>query len=182
MPSTTYPGDTAMSTEYEPPKPIGAAKGDICKFAEHIANILGCSPGGDLEPIVKHLRGKITYLPLDATSLKAASITVEKGGEFVIQLFKNVFPLQERLSIAHELGHLFLHSRLGEVAIKAFHGIGEEDEAAESEAHQFAYAFLMPAEAVKKAVDTFGPDSLAIAAEFMVPGPVAYRRIKDVYA
>jgi len=73
-----------------------------------------------------------------------------------------------------------LHSQLGEVAIQAFHGIGEEDEAAESEAHQFAYAFLMPSGAVKKAVDTFGRDSFAIAAEFMVPEPVAYRRIKDV--
>jgi len=174
-------------TAYEQPKPIGAAKDDISNFAETIANFLNYSPGADLKPIVEYLGGKLSYSSKKIKGSKAASITVEKSGAFTITLFRYLFPLQERMSIAHELGHLFLHSQLGKVPLRASRSIGKEDEEAESaaeraesEAHHFACAFLMPSGAVKETVEQFGRDSLAVAAAFMVPEPIAYQRMVDV--
>jgi Zn-dependent peptidase ImmA (M78 family) len=173
-----------MPATYESPKPIGASKEEIWEFAERIATSLEYLPGDDIEPIVERLGGKVEYLGLTSEGTQTASITVEKDGKFIIQLFQNLFPLQERISIAHELGHLFLHSRLKGVPLQAFHDVDDEDEAAESEAHHFACAFLMPASAVVHAVNCFDKDSPAIAAFiaafFMVPEPVAHQRIEAV--
>jgi predicted transcriptional regulator len=169
-----------MPTVYEPPRPIGATKQQIESFAEQIAERVGYSQGAELEPIVERLGGQIEYFPLKGPCSKTASITVEEGRGFTIRLFQTMFPLSRRMSIAHELGHLFLHSQFGTVALEASHDIGEEDEGAEREARQFAYAFLMPAGAVKDTVEMFGRDSLAVAAVFMVPEPAAHRRMNDV--
>jgi hypothetical protein len=169
-----------MPTVYAPPEPIGATPQQISDFAERVAGLVNFSPGADLEPIVERLGGRIEYLPLTGERSKVASITVEEGEGFTIRLFKGLFPLRWRMSVAHELGHLFLHSQFGEVAIEASYDIAKEDEAAESEARQFASAFLMPAKAVREAVRRLGRDSLAVSAHFMVPEPLAHRRTEDV--
>ena len=169
-----------MSTSYAQPEPCGATVQDISGFAERIGAVLKFQPGADLEPVVSRLNGTIEYLLLDERDSKKASITVEKGGKFTIRLSAAIFPLQKRFSIAHELGHLFLHSRYGEVALEAFHDDERENEQAESEAHEFACAFLMPAKIVNRAAKAFGNDSLKAAAYFMVPEPIARQRMSDV--
>jgi len=168
---------------YTHPKPCGAAAKNIAAFAEAIGKALNFKPGMDLEPIVRRLKGKIEYLPLASEGSQKASITVEKGGKFKIGLSAALFPLQKRISIAHELGHLFLHSRYGEVSIEACHGLNpesEEEAEVEDEAHEFACAFLMPAEIVRKATLALGNNSTKVAAHFMVPEPVARQRMEDV--
>jgi|GEM_PF-1049320 len=168
-----------MSTDYKLPEPTGASKEEVCWFAERVAEMLGYSPGKNLRSVVKKLKGNLEYLPLTEDS-KRASITVEKSGEFTIRIFTPIFPLQERMSIAHELGHLFLHSRLGEIPIEAYDDFNKENEVAEDEASWFASAFLMPSEMVKTMADYLDGDTLDLAATFLVPEPVARERMADV--
>ena len=167
-----------MSTTYKRPKPCGASAEEISIFAEKIANYYNVQPGNDLEPVVlKQLNGEITYLPFTKTSTKQASIIVEKGGKFIIQLSPFLFPLQRRISIAHELGHFFLHSRYGEVAIKAYHNAEQRNELVEEEAYEFACGFLMPQEEFYKIAKDSNNDSIKVATYFMVPEPVARQRL-----
>ena len=166
-----------MSTIYERPKPCGATAWDISVFAEKIAKALKLQPGAALEPVVERLGGTIRYLPFAEKNSKKASITVEKDGKFVIQLLNILFPLQERMSIAHELGHLFLHSRYGKVPLQAYHDAEDKNELVENEAHEFACGLLMPVESLRNAVKDFGNDSVRVAAHFMVPEPVARQRM-----
>jgi predicted transcriptional regulator len=173
-----YSGDKEMSTVYEQPKPCGATAEEISLFAEKIAKFLKLKPGADLEPVVRCLNGKIEYLPFtNERNSRQASIIVEKGGEFTIRLIHVLFPLQSRMSIAHELGHLFLHSRYGEVALQAYDDTKEKDELVENEAYEFACGFLMPAKLFSKAIQAYDKDSVGIAAYFMVPEPVVRQRM-----
>jgi len=169
-----------MSTTYARPNPCKASAEFISDFAEKIAKALKFQPGSDIGPIVTRLNGTITYLPFTPRDSKQASITVEKGGAFTIRLLPILFPLQKRMSIAHELGHLFLHSRYGEVALEAYHDAEEEDEIVEEEAHEFACAFLMPTKSLRQIAKNFSNDSIKVAAYFMVPEPVARQRMLDV--
>ena len=166
---------------YQKPKPIGVSAEAISVFAERIANALGLCPGAPLEPIIEQLGGKIQYLPINGDNSRKASITIEENGTFTIRLFSHIFPLQERMSIAHELGHLFLHSKFGDVSLEAFRDVSNENELVESEAHRFAYAFLMPEKKVREEVEKVGKDSLKIASIFMVPEPIAAQRIASIY-
>jgi len=168
------------STKYRQPQPCGASAEEISAFAGKIVKVLDLQPGSDLEPVIKRLNGKIEYLPFTERDSKQASIIVEEGGAFTIRLIPILFPLQKRMSIAHELGHLFLHSRYGEVALKAYHDTEEEDELVEEEAHEFACEFLMPTKLLRQAAKRFGNDSINVAAHFMVPEPVARQRMVNL--
>jgi hypothetical protein len=169
-----------MSTTYERPKPCGATAEEISAFAEKLAAFLDFKPGSDLEPVVERLKGKFEELPFTERDSRKASITVKKGGEFTIRLPLILFPLQKRMLIAHELGHLFLHSRYGEVALEAYHGAEGKNETVEDEAHEFACAFLMPTQLLRHVAGVFKNDSIEVAAYFMVPEPVARQRMIDI--
>ena len=101
-------------------EPCGASGSEILDYAEKVAQDWELVPGGDLESLVKELQGKIVNSPSPDETDKA-SIEVQKGGQFVITLFRSLFPLplHRRMLIAHELGHLALHSCYGERAIRA---------------------------------------------------------------
>jgi len=168
-----------MTEDYKRPSPCGIGAERIAVLAEQLATKLNFQPGSDLEPIIEHLGGEITVLPIDERGSKWASITVEKGGKFTIKLPPLTFPLQQRMSMAHELGHLFLHSRRGEIALKAYRNAGEEEnELAENEAHEFAYEFLVPSKSLREVMEFFGDDTIGLAAHFMVPEPVIRQRLK----
>ena len=171
-----------MPTTYERPKPCGATAEGISAFADTIAKALNFKAGSELEPIVERLKGKIEYLPFTEGDSREASITVEEGGEFTIRLLSFLFPLQKRMLIAHELGHLFLHSRYGEVALEAYHDTEGKNELVEDEAHEFACAFLMPTQTLRHVAKVFENDSVQVAAFFMVPEPVARQRMIDIGA
>jgi len=155
--------------------------GAISAFAEKIARGLGFKPGDALEPVVSRLKGTIEELPFDDKDSGKASIVVKKGGEFVIRL-RSLFPLplQRRMSIVHELGHFFLHSHCGEIAIDADCGARGGNEIAENEAHEFACAFLMPAESLRRVAKEFDGDSVQVAAHFMVPESIVQQRMLDI--
>ena len=180
--------NTETSTKYSQPVPRNATAEQIFEYAELIAEKLNLKPGDDLKSVVKHLNGEIDYLEFKKNQSRHASIEVEKNGSFRIWLHPFLFPLEKRLSMAHELGHLFMHSRYKEEPLEASYipdrlkkKLGEkkqvEYELVEYEADVFAHGLLMPTKMFKKALDDFNGDSIQIAAYFMVPEPAVHQRM-----
>ena len=164
------------------PKPCGADRLVILAYASEVANEWQLTPGCDVERFVnERLPGKIENSPVSNAHEKA-SIEVKKGGEFSITLFPSLLPLplHRRMLIAHELGHLVLHSRYGERAVLANCATENEGEKAEREAYDFADGFLVPRGSLHKAQEKFDNDIIQIAAHFMVPESVVRRRMADI--
>jgi len=159
-------------------KPLGISFPAIHNIAEKAAVLLNYAPGADLAPLIERIQGKIQYLaPSDAT--EQSCITVNQDGSFVIELSPVLFPLQERIAIAHELGHFILHSKVGKVPLTAHFTPDKEDEEAEFEAQEFASAFLMPKEMFRAAIDSrIGKDILSLSAHFMVPVQIVATRLR----
>jgi hypothetical protein len=94
--------------EYSDPIPTRASKVAVSTFAEQLAINLEFKAGDPLDPLVSQLSGKITYRnPIGAE--KPESIRIEPTGEFEIFLPSVTSLGRDRFTIAHELGHLFLH-------------------------------------------------------------------------
>jgi len=115
----------------------------IDAFATDCARKLGYRAGTDLEPIVKHLGGHISYQSLDDVARNEASIRVDGPNQFEIFLPDHTSWERDRFSIAHELGHYFLHFPLKKEPMVA-QRFGSNR--VEWEANWFAAGFLMPKE------------------------------------
>lgn len=118
----------------------------INSLAEDILNIYNIPvPIQDIDEIVEKLGGTIQR------EVSFSDGTVEKNGEgFRIILSPFQDEKRERFTIAHELGHLFLHmgyrtnEKLWErQSDNIYHRIGNSEK--EYQANEFAAAFLMPA-------------------------------------
>jgi len=171
------------------PKPCKVGRSLIFAYAEEAARHLELSfrdtVEDNLEQVVKQrLLGEIKDSSEPNKNGKKASIQVKADKTFTIQLFPSVFPLplQRRVLIAHELAHYILHSQWGKVELEASCGAESDDmnEEAENEAYEFARAFLVPTDLLRKAVESFGKDRALIAAYFMVPEPIARQRMQDI--
>jgi hypothetical protein len=141
------------------PIPAQASKAKIHQFAEEVALRLGVRPGDPLEPVVAELGGRIVYKNPISEDGPPESIRVRSVSDFTIFLPTMTSPERDRFTIAHELGHFFLHypiiqsTRPG-AEMKATRWIDEKDPAqqrAEWEANWFAAAFLMPEKAFREA-------------------------------
>ena len=102
---------------------------------------------GNLEDLISNSESKIVYVD-DFEELSNASITVDGENEYTIRLSNFTNPELQIVSIAHELGHYVLHSRLGEIQIKA--RFSREKTLIEKEADCFANELLMPEEDLRK--------------------------------
>lgn len=129
--------------EYSHPMPANVTKAAVDKFAEQVANALGYSPGIDLDLLVTKLGGRVEH---DSWELNegSGSLEVQPGCHpaFIIRLPYVAGRLRNRFTIAHELGHYFLHSDGGKTAIRIFR---EGSDRCEWEANWFAAGFLLPA-------------------------------------
>jgi hypothetical protein len=139
----------------EAPIPTRASKARINEFAEKIGSQLGFKPGASLEPIVTRLGGGLTYhSPFSPDGAAPPSIVVENQKQFTIHLPSTTSPQRDRFTIAHELGHLFLHYPMVQatkpgarmVATRWVDDSDENQKRAEWEANWFAAGFLMPGE------------------------------------
>lgn len=136
------------------PKPLNATKASVWAYAEKVAQALNFKPADPVEPIVARLGGHIEFR---SASLRAAglpeSIVVRSRTDFTIYLPNMTSAVRDRFTVAHELGHFFLHyPRAAEeapgVPMIATRWVDENDreqQRAEWEANWFAAAFLMPA-------------------------------------
>lgn len=121
-------------------EPCGLSKHDIHALAEKFARRVRYAPGDDLEELVRKLGGTVEIRDL-AELGRSGSIQVHAPGRFTIFLPSYTGRLRDRFTIAHELGHYVLHSRLGKHPI---HVMREGSGRTEWEANWFAAAFLMP--------------------------------------
>lgn len=158
------------------PVPIRASKIAISDYAEKVAIALAFKPGDPVEPLVARLGGKINYKNARVGDDKPESIVVSSQNDFIIFLPTMTSSARDRFTVAHELGHLFLHyPRVASespgqqmVATRWVDDTDPEQQRAEWEANWFAAAFLMPKQAFVTALAQHGGDIDEVAEIFAV--------------
>jgi Zn-dependent peptidase ImmA (M78 family) len=98
-------------------------------------------PGADILALTKRLGGRIHYRNMFDGDFEVDTIYVHRPNDFDIVLPDHSTPRRDRFTIAHELGHYFLHSWMGQRPLKAARSGSDR---AEWEANWFAAGFLMP--------------------------------------
>jgi predicted transcriptional regulator len=145
----------------------------IATYAEQIAREHGViDPRGyvDVHGLVTKLGGEIVV------DDRVESLDVREQGDFTVFIPTHTSQLRDRFTIAHELGHYFLHyrapdsHRIGE-RISTFTRLGRN--VAETQANVFASNLLMPAQPFKEAFEGLGRDMVRVAAQFGVSVPAA---------
>jgi predicted transcriptional regulator len=123
------------------PVATGWTKQSIDDLAARAAGELGYHAGADLGPVIRGLGGEIIVGTVPETG-STGYVEVDAKGKFVIAISPLPGEFRNRFTIAHELGHYILHSKIGETPLFATRQAGNR---AEWEANWFAAAFLMPA-------------------------------------
>lgn len=156
----------SQMVEHQPAEARGLTKNEVFGIAEEVAKTLSYRPGHEIEPIVAKLGGKIHYLDYLAwKNTESGSILVNGPKDFDIFVSRFTSPLRDRFTIAHELGHYFLHSDQGQ---KQIHAARNGSNPVEWEANWFAAAFLMPAKDFNEAWSQSSGDLESVAAKFLV--------------
>jgi len=129
-------------------KPSNAYKSAVETYARSVAKIGEFSVGDDPSDLVEKIGGRVHYESLDEVVSENGSIFVHGPSDFDILLTEYTSPRRDRFTIAHELGHYFLHSEQGEFPIIAYR---QGSTRIEWEANWFAAALLMPADEFREA-------------------------------
>lgn len=171
------------------PVPTSASKAKISVFAEGLAARLGFQPGDALEPIVAMLGGQIVYHnPVTQSGRPPESIRIYAPRRFVIYIPSTTSMERDRFTVAHELGHFFLHYPMvnrtqPDVCMVATRWVDETDaeqQRAEWEANWFAAAFLMPSVAFAREFAEKGRNLDSVASRFCVSMAAARVRAKNL--
>ena len=159
--------------EGEDVRPAGLDKATAEEYAEAVAEQAKHRPGDDVRRVVEKFGGRIVYHDIVDWPSEDGSIFVHDPNDFDVLLARYTGPVRDQFTIAHELGHYFLHARQGEVRIIAHRrGSGRR----EWEANWFAAALLMPSESFRKSCAN-GLNVNELAATFNVSrSAVAVRR------
>jgi len=166
--------DTAKN--FKLPKPSNISKHEIHDLAGKMSEMIGINPGDSLDPIVKKFGGKILIQSSDKW-FSGDAIHVKGQGDFEIFLAEFTGPLRDRFTIAHELAHYVLHSKLGKICPMRV-GRGDSNRV-EWEANWFAAGFLMPYKIFNKEYKN-NRDIHSLAAKFMVSPQAISIRIETL--
>lgn len=156
-------------------RPCNLPRAEIEALAERVAEHFGL-PDCSLGDVVRRLGGKIKYEPLLDLCPEDGSIIVRARNDFTIVLPVETGECRDRFTIAHELGHYFLHSNQG-----ARPGIARrraESERLEWEANWFAGALLMPAQKFRLSHKKHGGELRRVAVDFGVSQAACQVRAK----
>lgn len=172
-----------MAKAYQTPSALGTSKAAIEEYAERLSikHELTAFAENDNDPLlnfVAALGGSVNYEdPDDIVRHEDGSIVVHEPCHFDIYLSRFTGLLRDRFTVAHELGHYFLHSAQGETPLKATRkGTGPH----EWEANWFAASLLMPKEQVIEFCDQNGPNTSLVASRFRVSPMAAEYRLKNL--
>ncbi|WP_232676736.1 ImmA/IrrE family metallo-endopeptidase [Nocardioides sp. R-C-SC26] len=138
--------------------------GAIRSYAERIGEhhqIYDGSGSADIEALVEDLGGTIEVAHEDE------SLHVVDEGDFVIYVPPTTSSRRDRFTVAHELGHYFLHYLYLEKKGRATFGRGGRSRS-ETEANVFASSLLMPEDPFRDAHAELGADVNALARRFDV--------------
>jgi predicted transcriptional regulator len=156
----------------DPVNPTGWSMRYIDEQAGRIAEKLDYKPGGDLRAIVARLGGEVDVEPWDEAS-DTGLLQVQQDGRFKIWLSPFTVEMRDRFTIAHELGHFFLHAEAGKKAISIAR---EGTNRAEREADWFAVGFLLPQQEFIDQWKKWDGNSMILSSHFQVFGSVIASR------
>lgn len=138
--------------EYQLPEPCWATKERISEFADAVREKAEFDIGAPVSQIVKRFGGKVHMLSLDELANEHGAIYVHGRCDFDIIIPDFTSAKRDQFTIAHELGHYFLHSRQGKQPVEA-RRLTQEHGRAEWEANWFAASLLMPEAEFRAAVE-----------------------------
>ena len=154
--------------------PANLTQPKIESFAAEVAKCVYFDVGQSVAKLVDMLGGRIQYQELDEILEESGSIFVHAKNDFDILLPHYTSPVRDHFTVAHELGHYFLHADQGGVPLIAYRSGSTR---IEWEANWFAAALLMPKTEFTAAVKEIADDT-AIASKFAV-SPAAVRVRKN---
>jgi IrrE N-terminal-like domain len=180
MPSATLETDVS---QFEKPEAAFLTKAAVSQIAEHFAKRYEVLASIDMADVVERIGGEVSYTDVWARNIDqiSGSLNVPEVGRF--QIFVPVHTTYERdnFTIAHELGHYFIHFLLPKSQGKPIrnlmayrYGTGR----IEWEANWFAAAFLMPSEDYREMFSKLAGDIDGLAGHFRVSREAA--RIRSV--
>lgn len=135
------------------PRATNLDEAAILALADEVAQRCDYGPGADLDACVRKLGGSVRVVARSDGGMghrhRQATLVVTNTRNFVIRVPDDVGYTEKRYSIAHELGHYFLHypAHAG-YSMEAHH---QDDNRAEWEANVFATGFLVPTSALRVA-------------------------------
>lgn len=134
-----------------------ASDKEIEELAMSVRNLWGLPEGPVSNLIINLENNGIICLGYDLPeTIDSVNVTMHFDGcrtksHPIIVFNKNLNYFRQRFTIAHELGHIMLHSKWKTEEYKINHAI------AEKQAHRFANAFMMPEYAFKKTMKRVKP-------------------------
>lgn len=139
----------------------------IAEYAERVAehhDIFANRRSADVKGLVRTLGGRVTV----AESFSATeALTVFEPGNFIVHLPPMTSDRRDRFTIAHELGHYFLHYLHPGHATPERFGRGARNRA-ETQANYFAAALLMPSTRFRETFKALEGDVWDVADAFEV--------------
>lgn len=156
----------------------------INRFANSVRSVYNITvPITNIDEVVKTIGGKVE---LSANSYETYDGRIRKSSDcnFIIEVSENQSDVRKNFTVAHELGHLFLHmgyesnAELWDKQEKEYKREGYSEE--EYEANEFAACLLMPSEEYRRVLYDFSDgnevDVSKIAKYFNVSLPAALNR------
>lgn len=140
--------------DYSEPTPCNLTKFEVEEYTESIRMQVGYRTNSlDIREVITNLGGDWDVLQGDDfNKSNYGSIVVHGPNDFNIYLPQHTSILKDNFTIAHELGHYFLHSDQGDIRIRANRfGTGR----IEWEANWFAGSFLMPKEEIMRLYEEY---------------------------
>jgi Zn-dependent peptidase ImmA (M78 family) len=170
---------------YSAPIECGLSKAAVDHIAANVAEHLSYQPGQELEPVVERLGGKIRIQDvLDFNRQSSGSIRIESQNHFQIILAAHTGPTRDRFTIAHELGHYFLHyiypNQTGGRKVEKLEAQRYGTGRVEWEANWFAAGFLMPANTFREQFRFLNGSIPLLADRFAVSNDAAHIRVKTL--
>lgn len=139
----------------------------IREYAERVAEhygIFGSGDRADLHGLVARLGGRVD---VSSSLFNDEALTVHAPGSFTIHLPQLTSDRRDRFTIAHELGHYFLHYLEPGVQGPKGYGRGSRNQG-ETQANYFAASLLMPEDRFRAAYKKLDGDMWKIGELFGV--------------
>jgi Zn-dependent peptidase ImmA (M78 family) len=160
-------------------------KSAIFELAESVAADLAFQPGDNINRLVASLGGKIVVKDVLLQEPEhCGTLYVSGPDNFKIIVPSHTSPVRDRFTIAHELGHYFLHYLMAheedELPHRALIAYRKDSDRVEWEANWFAAAFLMPSDPFTQEYERTDGDLDRIAEFFRVSTAAAKVRAKDL--
>lgn len=134
-----------------------------------------------LRKSVEFLHGSIAVLPTPAIyEVDGGSLIIYPDRHFKIQLSPTTSPLRDNFTIAHELGHFFLHYDYDNPDNKEIIFTRYGSGPFEWQANRFAAAFLMPKSEFSMMRKQFNNNLFLIASHFEVSQIAAQKRMEYI--